>query len=160
MRYFESMFKLYEEYLEDMKNMTYSADAKNIKDTAKPGEMYMYSKEDLYYIVRKKIDNLYEAWVVSPFWVLANQNDMIIEFEGDKWAVETWNIVYIPEEVFKKSTYLGDIDEEDFNYLIIDKIPYNKRGLYVPEGNMNFYQNKFHKKESERVMKYKLTMFY
>lgn len=166
MRYFESMYKLYIELEEELSKSEgkKSYKIKNKKTNPEFGDVYFYSNENLYYVFVEDIDdNFFRLIKMSPFWVLANQNDVILEFDGDKWVVEPWNEFYFESDEFANSTYLGKLNNDDIELLkkVIyenEPIPDSKRGLKVPE-NKDFFQIKFHKKESEKVRKYKMKIF-
>ncbi|MBK3332644.1 hypothetical protein GWK41_06150 [Persephonella atlantica] len=130
------------------------------------GNIYLFFKKQIpiYYLIIDRIDGLYEVLKVSNYWELANQNDFIIKVDDEMFAIETWNNFYLTEEEVKKSMYIGKLSEEDFKILTdyisgkISELPQNKRGLTVPISE-NFYQIKFHQKESEIVREYKLRVF-
>ena len=130
------------------------------------GNIYLFFKNQIpiYYLIIDRIDGLYEVLKISNYYELGNQNDMIVSIGGETYTVETWNNFYLTEEEVKKSMYVGKLSEEDFKILTdylsgkISELPENKRGLTVPLDD-NFYQIKFHQKESEIVREYKLRIF-
>ncbi len=139
---------------------------KSKKTPVKEGDILLFFKGHIpiHYLIIDKIDNLYEVLKVSNFWELGNQNDMIVKIQDETYIIETWNSFYLTEEEITKSMYIGKLSEEDFKILTdylsgkISELPENKRGLTVPLDD-NFYQIKFHQKESEIVREYKLRIF-
>jgi len=133
----------------------------------KPKNVYLFFKEHIpiYYVIYDKTGNFYEVLKISNYYELANQNDLFTKINEETFIIETWNKFYLTEEEIKESVYFGKLLDEDFEILKtflegkIDQLPQNKRGLTVPEGNYNFYQNKFHKKESEIVRDFTLRVF-
>ena len=132
------------------------------------GNVYLMFKDDIpiYYVVLSQVDDkYYEVLKMSNYYELANQNDLITELNNNTFAVETWNKFYMRKDEIKKSILYGKLDNKDFELLTkfvkgkINNLPEGKRGLTVPVGNSNFYQNRFHAKESEIVREYKLRLF-
>ena len=177
--YFEETYKLYIDSLkenieENLKkiaeemNLEYKEQKPN-KNTKIPefGDIFQLfqNKLPIYYLFIEKENDLYKVVKVSEWWRLANQNDMLIEVLGEPFIIETWNTFYLTKEEIENSQFLDTLNEEDKKILKtflegkIDQLPQNKRGLTVPEGNYNFYQNKFHKKESEIVRDFALRVF-
>ncbi|MDQ7055055.1 MAG: hypothetical protein Q9M89_00525 [Persephonella sp.] len=139
---------------------------KKAEKIIKEGNIYLFFKGHIpiYYLILDRINDLYEVLKVSNYYELANQNDMITKVNDEIFAVETWNNFYLTEEEIKESIFIGKIPEEDYKILKdfiegrIKNLPEDKRGLTVPLDE-NFYQIKFHQKESEIVREYKLRVF-
>ncbi|WP_457641256.1 hypothetical protein [Persephonella sp.] len=176
--YFEEIYNLYKESLNDSEKelqdlaeemgLDYKYPQKTV-NTKKPvyGDIFLLIHKGIpiYYIFIEKEENFYKVAKVSEFWRLANQNDLLVKINNEQFIVEPWNKFYLTEEEYKKSTYIGSLAEEDKKILIdylegrITDLPENKRGLNVPEGNYNFYQNKFHKDEALLVKEFALRVF-
>ncbi len=140
---------------------------KNEKEP-KFGDVFFIELDNIpvYYIILDEEDkDIFKVAKVSEWWRLANQNDMLTEILGDTFIIEPWNKFFLTREEIEKSSYIDTISKEDKDLLKdflegkIEELPENKRGSFVPEGNYNFYQNKFHKKEAEMVKDYGLRIF-
>ncbi|WP_456392774.1 hypothetical protein [Persephonella sp.] len=168
-RYFEKLYRIYRENInideeKELKKIAeehglgYDTGYVNDKEPVF-GDIYLfyYRGMPVYYLFVENFGEYKKVLKVSDFWRLANQNDLIVEIDGEKWAVETWNTFYIDENQFRNSRYIGNLSEKDANLLkdfLLEKInslPPEKRGLTVPEGDYSYYQNRFHRDEALAV---------
>ncbi|NPA52460.1 MAG: hypothetical protein GXO22_06165 [Aquificae bacterium] len=174
--YFEELYQLYKETIKNEEEemielaekfgLTYNKNYEN-KKQPKFGDIFFFYHKGIpiYYLFLEKEGDFYKVLKVSDFWRLANQNDMLTKVDGEKWAVETWNSFYIDTNQYKNSVYIGSLPDDDTQILKdflsrkIKTLPPDKRGLTVPEGDYNFYQNKFHRDEALLVKDLSLRVF-
>ncbi len=137
------------------------------KKNIKQGDIFLFFKEHIpiYFIILDKIAaDLYEVLKVSPWWVLANQNDFFIKIDNETFIIETWNNFILTEEEIKKASFVSKLSDKDLNILLSfieegKNLPAGRKGLEVPEGDYSFVQNKFHKDEAMLVKDYALRVF-
>ncbi|WP_456402420.1 hypothetical protein [Persephonella sp.] len=131
------------------------------------GNVYEYPTGNLpiIFTILEEKNNTIIALVMTPFWELASDRALIVEFNhplSETFAVLPI-ILNLEEEFIKtKSIYLGKLNKEDFKILRdfyngkIKELPEEKRGLSYPKGQ-NYYQELFLKYEIRRT--FQLQMF-
>ncbi len=118
----------------------------NVPDVCAGG---VYQFGNIYFVIIEDKEYPYEAVILTPYWELASEKDVITEFDGRKWGLISL-IRYVDDEILAKSIKIGEIDSEDIKdiYEKVEngkEIPQHKRGL---NGK---YQDKFRKMEAERT---------
>ncbi|WP_155810629.1 hypothetical protein [Persephonella sp. KM09-Lau-8] len=132
------------------------------------GNVYEYPDENLpiFFTILDKTEDLYIALVMTPYWQLASDKALIVDFEhpiSNKFAVLPI-ILNLDEEFIKNETiYIGKLKKEDIDILQkfyngeIEELPKDRRGLSYPE-EKGFYQEQFLKDEIERTFKLQVFM--
>lgn len=184
MRELELIYRLYEEEFEPVEiDNSYRLD-ENLKDkffemfmknparriseekSIEQGNIYLMfiNQVPVYYVLFEKIGELYEVIKASKWVELGAHNDFLVKVDDEWFLIETWNRFYLKEEEIKNHTFIGKLDNQDM-LILVDilendaKIPAHRRGLEVDLLDDNYFQTKFHKKESEIVYEYKIRLF-
>jgi len=118
----------------------------------KIGNLYMF--DSLFFVISDNEEYPYEVFIVSNFWELATNEDIIIESEaGDKWVIESI-VRYVDDDILEKSTHIDDIDTK-FIDIMKDYIHNNKslpEKMVGMEASEHSFQEKFKKHEVKRSM--------
>ncbi len=123
--------------------------ANKIFTEPKIGEVYLIN--NLYFSISDTEECPYEVFIVSPYWELASNKDIITDGKEHRWVIE--NLVrYVEEEILEKSVKVDEIKEKDIKIMqdFVNKgkkLPDERVGLSYIEGE-DSYQELF--KESER----------
>lgn len=161
---------IYEQYLKDLEQEVKETDIEiskreieNLRKTqgllkkqtraalpeSKIGDVYLIN--NLYFSISDTEECPYEVFIVSPYWELASDKDLIAEGKERRWVIE--NLVrYVEEEVLEKSIKVDELKKEDIKIMqdFVNEgknLPDNRVGLSYIEGKGS-YQELF--KESER----------
>ncbi len=121
----------------------------NISTEPQIGDVFLINS--LYFSISDTDECPYEVFIVSPYWELASDKDLIADGKERRWVIE--NLVrYVEEEVLEKSIKVDELKKEDIKIMqdFVNegkKLPDNRVGLSYIEGKGS-YQELF--KESER----------
>ena len=142
---------IYEQYKKDTKVPFEAVPDPNYEADPQVGEVYQLGS--LYFVMSDVEYYPFEVLIVSPYWELASNEDLIVDGKGHRWVIE--NLVrYVRDEILSVSLKVDEISREDINTMkaYIDEgkpLPKNQTGLSYVEGK-GFYQELFKETERER----------
>jgi len=124
------------------------------QETPKIGEVYII--DALYFVISDIEEYPYEVFVVSPYWELASDEDLITDGRERRWVIE--NLVrYVDKRILGQSLKVDEIRKEDLELMqnfingSVDQLPKEKTGLSYERGK-GYYQELFKEKERERSL--------
>ncbi len=120
------------------------------QETPKVCEVYIIGS--LYFVISDTEEYPYEVFIVSPYWELASDEDLIADGRERRWVIE--NLVrYVDNRILGQSLRVDEIRKEDLELMqnfingSIEQLPKEKTGLSYEKGK-GYYQELF--KENER----------
>ena len=149
MRWIKFIYEQYRKDLEQGENMNVLPERVEKAIEPRIGEIYLFNT--IYFVISDIEYYPYEVFIVSPYWELASNEDLIVDGKEQRWVIESI-VRYVGDEILAASLKVDEISEKDVNTMkaYIDEgkpLPENQTGLSYIEGK-GFYQELF--KESER----------
>ena len=140
---------IYEQYKKDVEMPFEAKPDPDYEADPHVGEVYQLGS--LYFVMSDVEYYPFEVFIVSPYWELASDKDLIVEGKEHRWVIESL-VRYVGDDVLSVALEVDRIPAEDVQLMknYIDKgepLPEKRTGLSYIEGK-GFYQELF--KESER----------
>lgn len=124
-----------------------------IQEEPRVGDVYQF--ENVYFVISDTEEYPYEVFIVSPYWELASDKDLIATGKERRWAIESL-VRYVEDDILRKSIKVDEINKEDIKIMqdFINEgkgLPKNRVGLSFIEGE-GFYQELFKENERKRTL--------